>query len=584
MKKLSILLLFFLGIQWTAAAQSYQENYNYFINPLPVGIQLSGSFGELRNNHFHTGLDMKTCGDEGLPVSAAAEGYVSRIGVSAGGYGNVLYVTHPNGFTTVYGHLWRFATPIAKWVKSAQLNNQAFELDVNLDPGQFPVKKGELIAFSGNTGGSGGPHLHFEVRESQSQRPVNPMLFGLTVKDDIPPLIKGIKIYVLDSTGYVKVYFNGKRAPIRAGFQQNIKLNATKGAKSYVLSGVNRIEGFGRLGFAVETVDFANGNSNKLGVYSIQLCIDNQLRYQKEMSVLDFNLKRFINAHTDYAEHKKSGAWFEKSFIGASNSLPIYSTLVDNGVVMLSPGSTHHVAYYCVDFNANSSVLPFEISSPEVPEVMPPVPPAIFSYIVPYDKQFTIDSPEIKATFPAGTFYEDVYFTYSKEALKGKVYSNYHILDNPSIPVNDFFTIAIKPVDLPERLRSKVGIMSHTAGYVGGEWDKGFLTGKARSLGKYYIVADTTPPSVRPLNIRDGINLTGKGFITFKASDNLSGIAKYQAFIDDKYVVLQRDAKTATMWYEFDDQCGPGNHIFTIRVADARGNVTVQKYKFYRAR
>ena len=271
-----------------------QENHypqNYFRSPMDIPIYLAGNFGELRTNHFHAGIDIKTQGVEGKKIYAAADGYVSRIKVQHGGYGKVVYIDHPNGYTTAYAHLKAFSTKIDSFAKKEQYKNQSFTFNWYPEPNQIPIKKGEVIALSGNTGRSGGPHLHYEIRETKSEHPLNVLLFGMQIKDNIKPIIRGIRIYPLDNQSTVNgqpkaLYFKATNTP--SGNTLNVVPVVSK-----------------KIGFGIETLDKINGSGNRCGIYRIQLKIDGKIVFEQKMDKVPFNESRYLNAHTDY-HYKKT--------------------------------------------------------------------------------------------------------------------------------------------------------------------------------------------------------------------------------------------------------------------------------------
>src|ERR1043165_6921117 len=282
-----------------------QENYpkNDFRSPVDTAISLAGNFGEIRPNHFHAGFDIRTNGREGMPVYAVADGYVSRIKISAYGYGKALYISHPNGYTTVYGHLRELDSDIGLFLKKLQYAKQAFEVDTLLSPGVLPVKKGELIALSGNTGGSQEPHLHFEVRDSKTEMPINPYLFGYRIADTVKPRITQLAVYPMDGQSTV----NGKH------LSKKIAPVYKKGKYTFLKGDTITVSG--NIGFGIECYDTENRAASRNAVYSIELQSGGKRVFYYEMKQFSFENSRYVNAHIDYASKQKHDTKIKKCFL-----------------------------------------------------------------------------------------------------------------------------------------------------------------------------------------------------------------------------------------------------------------------------
>jgi hypothetical protein len=346
---LHFLALFFFPSLFYGQVKEYPTDY--FRSPLEIPLNLSGSFGELRTNHFHAGIDIKTEQREGLNVVAAADGYVSRIKVSSVGYGYALYIDHPNGYTTVYGHLQKYSAKIDEYVKGQQYELESFSIDLYPDRGLLPVMKGEIVGLSGNSGGSGGPHLHFEVRETATEKLVNPLLFGFQVKDKIPPSVSNVWIVPLTDSSWV----NGARLPVAL---------ETKGGglKTTTLPKV-----YGDVGFAITTVDMLDGNSNRCGIYRIEFFVDGLQVYGQRMDRLDFTTNRAMNAHTIYERFKKDRSSIHGSYRLPGNPLDIYDNLVNDGVISFRDGKTHVCEYRLLDIMGNETRVKFNVQSQTAP-------------------------------------------------------------------------------------------------------------------------------------------------------------------------------------------------------------------------
>lgn len=564
----------FLLLFWSVFASAQQIQPGYFRSPIEETepISLAGSFGEMRPNHFHTGMDVRTCGVEGLPVYACADGFISRIYVSAGGYGNALYVDHPNGYTTVYCHLSTFRDDIARFVRQTQYKTESFEQDiVHPDQDKFKVKKGDLIGFSGNTGSSEGAHLHFEIRETASEKPVNPLLWGFNVPDTIRPVVRGIKVYAIGPGSFVEVvYPKGKVLKAKEG--ENLKIEVGGKSGTYYLKNVVQLRAGGQIGFSIEADDYLEKNGHAVEPFSIELCADKERRYYHNMARLDFDLKRFVNAHVDYAERMRSGRWFEKSFLKGYNLLPIYQGLKDDGIITPTPGESINLQYYVKDAYDNQSVLSFKLAGLQSTT---PASHAVdsLSRLVPYAKPFVYEGNGLIVNFPANTFYQDFIFRDKISSKPPKGYSEIHEFGSRYIPVYDFYEIRIKPTNLPERLYPKAFIMAEGYGYQGGVVQDGWVISQTRQLGKFFVAVDTIPPIVRPVNIKEGSNLWKSTGIRFVIGDNMAGVKSFRGTIDGHWVLFQYEGKSSTLFYLFDEYCPPGTHKLELEVTDQRDNV-----------
>ena len=302
------------------------QNYT---SPLDFKLLLSGTFGELRSNHFHAGIDIKTEGVEGQNVRSIADGYISRIKVSTWGYGKVLYINHPKtGHTSVYAHLNSFNETISKLIKKEHYKRESFEIDMYLKKNKIIVKQGEIIGLSGNTGGSNGAHLHFEIRETSNSRPINPLQYKFKVTDNISPIIKKIKLYAMDTT-------------LINGYNSNKIYDVKKENGKYVLN--ENITVSGNFALGVFTYDQANGSYNKNGVYNIKLYVDNEIYYNFQVDELDFNTTRFINAHIDYCEKIENQIKFHRCYKLPYNKLNNYNNLKNNGIIQFNDSTIHNI-------------------------------------------------------------------------------------------------------------------------------------------------------------------------------------------------------------------------------------------------
>ncbi|MCX2572934.1 M23 family metallopeptidase [Pedobacter sandarakinus] len=569
--KIKYFTLFFLIVstQVSQAQQIFSTNkypLTDFRQPLDImPPALAGSFGEIRGNHFHSGIDFRTNQREGYPVYAVADGYISRLRVQNSGFGQALYINHPNGFTTVYGHLQRFSPKIATIVKNLEYEKKSFEIDEFPDAALIPVRKGEIIAWSGNRGSSGGPHLHFEIRDTKTEETINPQFFGINIPDNIPPIIHGLYVYKL----------NGKTFN-ESTTKQAIAISGGNG-KYKVAQPVSLT---GEVGFGIVTTDRHNGLSGTNGVYSIQLEVDGKMVYTSALERFAFENSKAINAHIDYPTYLNTKRSIQKSFVEPGNPLNIYSGLINRGRLTFNDGATHQLRYLVTDAKGNTSSLSFEVKA-GLAQPTPIVVPSGTVYAYGKPNEFNADG--VRVLFPQGTLYSDLNFTYKKlPKPAGNAYSAVHQIHNRFTPLHVGFDLWIKADELPEQLQNKAIIVSTTGSAQGGYYENGFVKANPRSFGSFYISTDTLAPRISPINIIDGKNMAGLPRMNFKISDNLSGIKSFNGYIDGEWILMEFDTKTATLWHSFDERTKAGKHSFELVVADMKDNIRRYTISFYR--
>ncbi len=567
----SLLIFIILCSFSTDTPRSYPQDY--FRSPVDRPIFLSGTFGELRPNHFHAGIDIKAHnGRVGQPLFCAADGYVSRIKISSGGYGNVLYISHPNGFTTVYAHMYKFDDKIAAYVKEAQYKRQKFELELFPPADQFVFKKGEIIGKLGTSGRSFGPHLHFEIRDSKTEKPINPLLFGFTIKDNVAPMINQLKVYFLNdklNTLNTKTYELQKTAK-----------------NKYRIKGDTLRLGAWRVGFGVKTYDKMNGAHNWNGVYNVDMYQDDELSFNYRMETFAFNESRYINAHLDYAEQVAKKSYFNRCFRLPGNKLSIYEEQNAKGIIKLSNKKPTKITMNVLDTEGNQSTLEFWAKRGNVKEPKS----TAFNYHLPYKEENVIDNNTIRLHFPLGTFYEDLYLQYrSSRDDSENVYSMVYHIHNYKTPVHKYYDIEIEADNIPEGLKDKAFIAycgkDQKMKNCGGKWKNGKLTAKVRDLGDFCIMLDQKAPRITPVNFKS--NMKGYSKMSFKIKDNYqtTGKAKgmqYKATVDGNWILLNYDAKNNLLTHSFDKTISAGKHILKLEVSDNRGNKSIFEKEFVR--
>ncbi|HEY1025077.1 MAG TPA: M23 family metallopeptidase [Sphingobacteriaceae bacterium] len=561
----SLILLCGLHAFSEASAQDYPADFRL---PLDLPPSSSGSFGELRSNHFHSGLDFRTNRREGYPVYAVADGYISRLRVQVGGFGNAIYITHPNGYSSVYAHLQRFNEQIARTVNDYQYRKQAYDVDFPLLPIEIPVRKGEIIGWSGNTGSSGGPHLHFEFRDSKTEEIINPRLFGFEIPDRVKPTVSALYVYQL----------NGR--PFDENTPKRI-LQLTGSAGKYRLLKDPVINVTDEVGFGITVTDMNSASPNRNGVYSIELRMDGETIYHAAWERFFFHHSRAINSHIDYPMLLSSGRRIHKGWVEPGDPLTIYKKLINNGIVRTADDKIHHMEFLIKDASGNTSQLNFRIkhnSSINIP-VKEAAAEAFFRYNV--RNEFT--TPDIKVIVPEGNLYNDIRFRYSTGPKVGGGYSAVHKIHTRLMPLHNNYELWLKPDSLmPESLFPKALIVNTNKISQGGNYEDGFVKANVRTFGNYYVAVDTVPPVIRPVNIADGRSMAGIRKMIFRISDNLSGIRSFEGSLNGQWVLMQFDLKTATLWYQFDERTASGRNDFQLVVTDMKLNKRIYNATFYR--
>lgn len=568
-------ILLFTGALLTlnsSNAQVIHTNKSYpqtdFRPPLELRPALAGAFGELRKNHFHSGLDYKTNQREGYPVYAAADGFVSRLKVQIGGFGNAVYIDHPNGYTSVYAHLQRFNTRIAQTVKDCQYQIQSFETDFSPRYLEISVKKGDIIGWSGNTGSSGGPHLHFEIRDTQTEEIINPQLFGLALPDHIKPEIGGLYVYHLDGEPF------SDQTPKR-----HFPVAGTAG--TYRLQGVPLIDISEEVGFGIVVYDKNSASDTKNGVYSIDLLVDGQNIYSASCERFFFNHSRAINSYIDYPTLQTSNKWIQKNFAEPGNPLTIYKNLVSNGLLHISDKQIHEVQYLIKDVVGNTSTLNFRIKYN--PTAIIANKKKTDTLLFKYDQANTFNTDKVNVLLPKGVLYSNLNFAYSSSPKPRDGFSPIHHIHNKLTPLNDTIRLWIKPENtLPVNLKEKALLVDNRRMAQGGTYEDGYVKATVKIFGSFYVTVDTIAPTITPINLTDGKSMKNSSKMVFKISDHLSGIKKFVGTLDGQWILMEFDAKTSTLWHTFDDRTSAGKHFFQLSISDAKANEKVYNATFYR--
>lgn len=527
---------------------------------MDIPLELSGNFMEPRSDHFHSGLDIRTQGREGIPVKAVADGWVSRIKISPFGYGKAVYIDHPDGRTTVYGHLQQLTGKVGEACLDHQYRQKDFSIDWAPEKGVLPLKQGEVFALSGNTGGSGGPHLHFEVRRTSDQHALDPEAHGIAVPDHIAPEIHGVRIYPLTDTSRCAPYPEKSVGYAAQGASGRYTLKATPIA-------------YGTVGLAVNTFDRYDSNGAKCGVRMIEVFVDSVRHFSTTLDHVDFNLNRYCNAHVDYSLFKAQKMDYHRCFKQPNNKLRIYGKEPAQGRIELHPGQVRAVLLVATDAHGNRSELRFNLkgaTAEEAAQWPSAIPPgSLFRY----DGPNRIEEEGVRFSLPANSLYDDAYITYQQKPAVGRALCSLHVIGDPSIPLHTAadLSLAVQTTKGSKATIVRLDTDGTVSSSLGGKHADGWITAPVKAFGTYTVMLDTVPPVITNVDLRAG--MTGRKGFTLKIADNLSGIGTWRATLNGEWILMEYDPKTKTLVHTFDKHTkAPGKKDFKLVVTDDRGN------------
>lgn len=530
-----------------------QHKSGTFSSPFDFGLLLSGNFGELRSNHFHSGVDFKTQGVVGKPIRCVADGYISRATVQTGGYGLALYVVHDNGYMTVYGHLDRFPANVQKRVRECQYANESFAVDLSFAPDELRVSKGELLAYAGNTGYSFGPHLHFEVRDSTGNELYDPMHFyGMRLKDCRPPVASKIAVYPVEGAGVID----------GSAFSEVYTMkNATV---------TDTISVWGRIGFGIKAIDYMDGTTNKYGVYSVELIVDDSLRFSSRMDNFSFAETRLINAWADYARYVNDGEWFLRSFILENNPLRALWADAERGIVTVDEERLYKVEYRLSDYHGNKSVYKFFVRG-ERQEV--PVGGNEGHYLL-WFLNNSLEYDAVRLDIPAGELFGN---TPVRVIVADGEYGVSHrcSLGDEPVPLWHRARLSLK-VDTLSVDSSKLYIkrITRMGGYsVGGTYAGGWMVADVNALGTFEVAVDTVAPRLSPLKEN---NWRRSGRVVFAMSDRETSVRSFRGTLDGKFILFKYSSKDGRLVLDMKTEgVARGVHLLKLEIVDACGNIRV---------
>ncbi|MDR2084739.1 MAG: M23 family metallopeptidase [Bacteroidales bacterium] len=539
-----------------------------FIPPMKGAMYLSGSFAELRDSHFHSGIDIKTGGAIGKNVYAVADGYVSRIAVSSGGFGKALYIVHTNGYTSVYAHLDRFREDIDKYAKKYQYDNESFPANIYLNAETFPVKQGDLIAISGNSGSSGGPHLHFEIRKTSNEKPLNPLLFDFPVKDWTRPKINHLRIFPCDNSSFI----NGKN--------QAYNCKIAGWGEEYRIENNDTLKIKGRIYLGIGTYDAMNDVDNKNGIYTIDCVIDNDTIYSFVADGFLFADTRYINSIIDYPTYINNKYRVYKTYSEPNNKLNMLKFTKNNGIVELNDSQPHTVKYIVKDTYLNTSVLTFTIIADD--NCYDVKSGKEFDYHFKYNQDNKLILDDFKLDIKANKLFDDIKFNFSKiESSEKNIYSAVYAVGDRTITSFSPFDISLKinpEITDDVKARLYVATLNDKGNWVycnsklSGDW----LTASTRNMGSYALFCDINPPSINcsALNKNSVTDISNLKEFKVYIKDEETGIASFRPTLNGEWILMDYDAKNNVLIYSFDYKLKKGKNIFKLTVKDNCGNVS----------
>ena len=615
---LATLLPFFL----IAQTQSKQD---YYLFPVKPGERnyLSGTMGELRPGHFHGGIDIKTDGVTGYPIYAAANGYISRIKISTSGYGNALYLAHANGTTTVYAHLEKFEPELWQWVKEEQYKQKTFEIELFPDKDQWAYQRGDTLAYGGNTGGSGGPHLHFEIRDA-NQDVLNPLEWNFSeLKDTQSPLVYKLALVTADIHSRVNGEFGRfEFKPQIVGGQYNL--------------GTKPIKVWGNIGLQLLSYDKLDGASNNNGYPDVEVTSNGKLVYKHSVSKFSFATTRHIEVHTDYEVRKRSGNKFMRLYKADGNELDFYTTNQQDGLLHIDAAdSVQEIEIKLTDSFSNLRTIKFTLEAEQPPvelkgldnnsnsptlyenilkfdlpyregmaknaviyanrqryELSPSymtsakavylwdmrvaLPDSAdaceqtlqfnFSAMVPSQREFNLYLPEMDLSFPKNSLFDTLYL---ETALYKQDEKEVFKISEDIYPLKSNITVTLKPTSTDfDKTKTHVYQVNgrNSFGWEGGTWQGNKITFRTRSLGNFTLKTDTTEPNIRAIRVNNKS-------LSFRISDELSGIKDYEVKVNGEWILMHYDYKRALIWSELlGDEIKLQGPV-EVKVTDNAGNV-----------
>ena len=562
MKRRTLVFAVLSLVSFVCKAQTYPQNN--FRQPLDIPMQLVANFGEIRTNHWHMGLDIRTQHKVNVPVHAAADGYIARVSIEPGGFGQAVYINHPNGYTTVYGHLNSFVAALADYVKQKQYEQQSWNVNLLIPSNLFPVKKGDLIALSGSTGASEGPHVHFEIRDTKTENCLNPLLFNFPIADAVPPAVMRLALYDRN----------------RSTWEQSAQIFAVRKVGSiYSVAGNSIRTGSDKVSFAIGAVDHFTGSANPNGIYSAEIMVDGAPISGFALDDISYNDTRYINAQLDYPYKARGGSSLQHVSPLPGAQKVAYHLFNGDGMIHLKDNSPHQVVIEVKDANDNTSRVQFSLQYDESLRKTYPVKNG--DRFLPNNVDI-FESPNFELYTTERSIYDTIAvdYTESGNGAANSVSSLFKFFGS-TIPCHDSVSVRIKPTEIISSEWKDRIVIKNVCGertYVEkGHWHNGWYSAKFRQFGTYQAFIDREPPTVNT----PPANLSKASRIVFVPRDNFNTITNFRAELDGNWLRFSND-KGKVWIYNFDEHFPRGQHELKVIIEDAAGNMTTKVWKVTR--
>lgn len=564
-------VIIFVLIVNTLAAQT-ELPANYYTPPMDYPLELSGSFSELRSVNFHAGIDVRVIGRSHRRVYSVGDGYVSRIVVSPTGYGRAIYINHPEGYTSVYAHFDSYNSKISKIVKDIQYEKKSFSIDVNFPKDSIVVKRGEVIGIAGNTGFSFGAHLHFEMRKTENNEIIDPLLFGFKVVDNRAPGFRELKIYA-----------HGESTINNSNRDLIVRTQRRAGA-DYSIAVTPQVKGAVSFGFEINDKQNST-NPNRLGLKYKKVYVNDELFTHIEFDRLEFSTVRHQLAYIDFAERSKSKKRFQRTWKMPGNESPIYKFTKDNGILYIDEAIHYNILCEIEDIGGNKSTLKFRLRG-DVDSLftVTELQCDSLSRKLQFDMFNVIEGNNFTANIPSSSLFSDVCVKIEELENRFSTFSDLIRIESAEA-LKDFYELRVNIKNAEDTLKKlQIAIINDKREISAFSTLREGLELKAqiRSFGDFLVISDTVGPVIRAVNIPATGNVKINKELSFTIKDETCGIGSYDGYINGNWVLFEYDLKSDRLFYEIDEKLPTGSSILRLVVSDRCGNESVYEKEIFR--